>query len=280
MTSLELIIMMNNNIITLVSKIEKFDELYDRGEEIILNSNVEKHYFSLNDNEVTIQNVSYSFGQILNEFGMVQVGDYVGTFRKDELIWTEEENAEVLKNAIVKEKFDNENFIRIKHRNNNRNWTVFESCPKDNTWFGPINQYKNPNAVRRIDVQNIYERIVTPVSNGNFNVTYSYTVKGTSRKQAWNKYQTDHYQSIDITCASVSNGVEISSSPFVEIEQHNNTKVANTQIFINLGLNVPSGWWDNNFLRLKSTTAGSTGWNGTAASHQGMGGRYGRQDCS
>jgi len=265
---------------TLLNTLDAFDQLYDSNETVELKSVVEKHYFAVADNEASIQAVSYSIAQVLNELGMVQVGDYVGAFRGDELIWTKEEHAKILEKAILTNNLSKHpDFVRIRHSNSTRDWINFTYCPKDNTWIGPLIQYKNPNAVRRIDVQGLYERFIIPRSNGNYDMKYVYTVKSTSRKQSWNKYKTNHYHSADIIMNEVVNGVEYYDVSFSKVRQHNSTKVANTQIIVNYDTNVPYGHWNSHFLRLSYVNPGSSGQQGTAASHQGMGGLYGRLRC-
>lgn len=269
-----------NGVYSLLTKLDEFDKKYDNNETIELSTNVDQHYFILNENEPTIQNISYSMAQVLNQYGMVQVGEFVGAFRKDELIWTAEENAQALEKSVSKGEIPSgSEFQSIKHHPADRNWVATESCPKNSTWFGPLNQYKNPTAVRRIDVQNIWERFIIPLSNGNYDISYLYTLKSTSRKQAWNRYRTDHSHSIDIITNEVIYGSESFDVYFSKTGYHSSTMVANTQVSIIYDTNVSYGHWNSHFVRLSYTDPGSSGLEGTAATHQGMGGRYGRQKC-
>ncbi len=265
---------------TLLTRLDEFDVIYDNDETVELISVVDKYYFNISENEARIQNVSYSIAQVLNENGMIQVGDFVGAFRGDELVWTDEENAALLKESIISNKIsDRSEFTRITHENNSRDWVNTQYCPKDYTWYGSIYQYKNPNAVRRIDVQNTWERFIIPVSGGRYDIRYTYSLNTTSRKQSWNKYSTDHYHSISILTNEVVNGVEHSDINFTRKTQRYSSQTSNTPINISYASGVSYGYWFSNFVRLSYVDPGTSGWQGTAGSHRGMAARYGRLRC-
>jgi len=222
--------------------------------------------------------------RIFNTQGLIQVGEFVGTISPGLNVWVRRDKTEKLVSAL-KQHYIPENdrdfvVVRKEAFDPNRNWIALEDCPKIGTWVFPKYQYKNPDANRRIDVQNAWYEIATPVGNGNYNVDYTYRIYTTSRKAAWNKYKTNHYLSIDIRLQQVVNG-----SPFTIFSEQgteivNNVKEANLGVLIGSYINKPLSYFANNYLMLYETLPGSSGLSGTAGSHRGMDGLYGRQACN
>ncbi|MEZ4986703.1 MAG: hypothetical protein R2795_16980 [Saprospiraceae bacterium] len=245
-----------------------------------------KRFFGINDEgELYLTKHLSVIARIFNNQGLIQVGDYVGTFYPGLNVWVHKDNTSHLIKALREEdipKGDSMFYVLDTEAfGSTKNWIALETCPIDPTWLGPINQYKNPTANRRIDVQNAFYVIASINSSGLYDVDFQYWVESTSKKASWNKYNTNHYLSLDIRARFVdmSLGVFGQIRAIQGTQNVNNTKVASIYATISQHRNVPANLVAFRWEQVVETIPGSSGQTGTSASHQGMGGRYGRQQC-
>ncbi len=244
------------------------------------------HFHITKSGELELSKHTILMSRLYNTQGLVQVGNFVGTIMPGLTVWVEAKHTskliEALKNQYIpnndKDFLVGENTIF----NNNKNWIALENCPKDFTWVGPLHQYKNPSQNRRIEIRNSYYRIMTPTPGNLWTISGEYRIETVSKKSSWNKYKTNHYLNIDIRARRISPSSTQPITSHQKSEHDNNTKYG----FISLSLSGFSGV-DNAFaglfkIRLVETKPGGAGWwdPGTSASHQGMGGRYGRHQCN
>jgi hypothetical protein len=241
------------------------------------------HFHITKEGELELTQQTVLLSRMFNTQGLVQVGNFVGSFTEGLNVWVEAENTEklmtALKNRHIPESDKDFYYTDKSAFEPNKNWVETTTCPKTSTWISPNRQYKNPTQNRRIDVQNSYHVIITPVYttvpfSPDWKHEYFYTIETTSRKASWNKYKTDHYLNIDI---QISNRGQRTKKN----EQDSNTIYG----FIRVDV-----FFDPNFIGLPSSAPflvnvnpGVHGqWSnpGTSASHRGMGARYGRLDCN
>jgi len=221
--------------------------------------------------------------RIFNAQGLVQVGDFVGTISPGLNVWVEADKTDkliqALKNAEIPEN-DNDFLIEDKRAfSMDRDFFLNENCAKNSTWISLTSQFKNPNANRRIDVTNSFWEIKTPLNlPGTWSVDALYKIETVSRKSASNKYKTNHYLSIDvITRLLLFGNIPQSSVRYTKTETDTKTKYG----FISR--DVFSGFAGNDVngeIQLIQALPGSSGQQGTSASHRGMGGHYARQSCN
>jgi len=235
------------------------------------------HFHITKDGELELTQQTVLLSRMFNTQGLVQVGNFVGSFTEGLNVWVEAENTEklitALKNRHIPESDKDFYYTDKSAFEPNKNWVESTTCPKYTTWIGPNRQYKNPTQNRRIDVRNSYHELIIPTSGTTgFRREYFYAIETTSRKASWNKYKTDHYLNIDVLTSNISQRL-------TENEHDNNTKygfIIQYTFQDPIGLTSPEP-----FLVDVNPGVHGQSWNpGTSASHRGMRGRYGRLDCN
>ncbi len=251
-----------------------------------LTQDMYQEYFHISDqDELELSKHINVYARIYNLQGLIQVGEFVGTISPGLNVWVKSDKVDKLVDAL-KQHYIPENdrdFIVLRKEafDSNRDWTFYEDCPKYGTWIGPTHQFKNPNANRRIDIQNSWLELGTPLPNGNWDTDFQYWVESVSRKASWNKYKTNHYLSLDIRIQEMVGNNPLTSFARQDTETDNNTKFGSVATFVSGFRNVSFNFINANFFFLLETLPGSpgSGQTGTAASHRGMNGDYGRQEC-
>jgi len=270
------------SLFTELTRMEEFP--VERIEEELYNKDLLNSYFYITDERVlALKKHTVLMSRIFNAQGLVQVGDFVGTISPGLNVWVEADKTDkliqALKNAEIPEN-DNDFLIEDKRAfSMDRDFFLNENCAKNSTWISLTSQFKNPNANRRIDVTNSFWEIKTPLNlPGTWSVDALYKIETVSRKSASNKYKTNHYLSIDvITRLLLFGNIPQSSVRYTKTETDTKTKYG----FISR--DVFSGFAGNDVngeIQLIQALPGSSGQQGTSASHRGMGGHYARQSCN
>jgi hypothetical protein len=252
------------------------------------------HFHITKDGELELTQQTVLLSRIFNTQGLIQVGDFVGSFTEGLNVWVEAENTKKLVTALKDRHIpeDDKDFYYTDKSafELNKNWVQHETCPKTSTWIGGNHQYKNPSANRRIDVRNSYHEFETPQYTSQPGLvywiySYVYRIETTSRKASWNKYKTDHYLNIDVRSQKGDGVIKpVTTHQHKKTEQDNNTKYGFIEAhvyYMNTSGNpffIPAA--ELPFLLDVNPGAHGQWWNsGTSASHRGMGAGYGRLDC-
>ncbi|WP_235298470.1 hypothetical protein [Portibacter marinus] len=250
------------------------------------NLNIGNSLLRKNEHRIEFSGISKSLSRVLNRDGMLQVGEFIGRYLEDKVIWVPQDKFEDLLSYKKGDEIDSKDFIIIENdvqQVHSRDLLESESCPLHAPYTSSL-ELENSSGNRKINVVFSFERIITPCPGNYFDLDFLFSIDTESRKKSfwtWFLYTTDMYVSMNLFAEKY-----INQQPTGTGWNHNHyttyglgSSFTYSALFP-VGKCVPQNYWVYHYAALDFVIPGTSHAGSTASSHRGMGGDYIRLECN
>jgi hypothetical protein len=295
-----------NGFISLYSEFRRIGEIPNSQRQTELNTGrladlLESRVTRVGDTIIDLVNYDVCLSKVLNQDGLVRVGNYIGALGDGLSIWTSPTNKsaliEILNSRQLPENASN--FIVLdptyfqagrtvanselpekKATERSGDYTLLDDAFPKGLWSIADEHYNNDGWERRIFAKFRGSHVTTPGVEGTLNYSGTLTLYSRSEKprklaSGWKTYRTDHYWTYDFVSSTYGSNPPPpttwrNSGQADCTEEHSEYKRMLTYI------NVSQQFINDNGFLFVSITLGNngSGLNGTGVSHRGMGNKY------